>query len=447
VLSPSPATHLSEGSDWRLPLADRFERDLGRHVIEPWFPRCIDRAGGGFHQQFDRRWRRGDGEPRMLEFQARQTRTAARLAAAYPNEPLLAEAARHGFEYLARVMRDEQLGGWFWLVERDGTPRYGATKHAHGLSYAVEAFAEFYRLTGDPEALACARAAVGWIEEHHHDDSHGGYLGWVTREGKPILEPGDVPAGVPASEPLGHAVGLKDINVQSDMLSAYTVLAELDPDPLLAERVDELYDIIGRRMLQPDGSLAYAATPDWTSVAGAERFGYAFQQPARLLAAGALIGRRRADTLAIAESMVERAVSRSWDGRRGGGMRYATPRPGDESDVPPGQAAERVWWIQTEALRSLVMLSLISERPEPHLRWLERVVGFVDDQLLDHRFGGWHEVPLATLPLRQRLRGGRPKANRWKDASHEADMYLETVRALRGLDANAPLSASASRVS
>jgi hypothetical protein len=31
---------------------------LRRHVMEAWFPRCLDRDAGGFFCDFDRRWKR-----------------------------------------------------------------------------------------------------------------------------------------------------------------------------------------------------------------------------------------------------------------------------------------------------------------------------------------------------------------------------------------------------
>jgi cellobiose epimerase len=113
-------------------MVETLGRALRRHVMQAWFPRCLDHEKGGYLCDFDRQWRPVGPQVRMLEFQARQTRVAARLALAFPAEGEWAEYARHGFRYLRDVMWDEEGGGsWLWLMDREGRPEAGATKHAH----------------------------------------------------------------------------------------------------------------------------------------------------------------------------------------------------------------------------------------------------------------------------------------------------------------------------
>jgi len=40
-----------------LPPRTAFETALWRHVIDAWFPRCLDLTHGGFLSDFDRAWR------------------------------------------------------------------------------------------------------------------------------------------------------------------------------------------------------------------------------------------------------------------------------------------------------------------------------------------------------------------------------------------------------
>ena len=119
---------------------------MNDNVIEPWFPRSIDRQDGGFTSGFDHRWRPVGAQDRLLEFQARQTRSAALLGVALPAEPEWRATVVHGVQYLDGVMRDRADGGWFAQVSRAGEAQVGKTKDAHGTAYLISAGVEAHRL-------------------------------------------------------------------------------------------------------------------------------------------------------------------------------------------------------------------------------------------------------------------------------------------------------------
>src|SRR2546425_5055006 len=138
-------------------LADELETAL-RELLEAWYPRCVDQEHGGFLCDFDHRWRPSGDQLKMLEFQARTTRAAARVAAV-PGFEFYREMATHGWEYLRDVMWDRESGGWFRMLDRAGNPLEGRSKHAHGSAYAIGACAAHYALTSEPEALDLAKSA------------------------------------------------------------------------------------------------------------------------------------------------------------------------------------------------------------------------------------------------------------------------------------------------
>src|SRR5690349_6487833 len=82
--------------EWRSNHAAALREGLTRHAIQPWFPRSIDRMDGGFLSGFDSHWRAQGAQDRLLEFQARQTRTAARLGMALPSESQWRDVVAHG---------------------------------------------------------------------------------------------------------------------------------------------------------------------------------------------------------------------------------------------------------------------------------------------------------------------------------------------------------------
>ena len=412
---------------WRDGLADRLESDLRQHVIKPWFPLCIDHERGGFLCDFDARWRADGPQNRMLEFQARQTRTAARLGTAYPSEPTWSEIALHGLAYLRDVMSDKEYGGWYWMLDSSGTPLADRTKHAHSTAYVLAAAIDVFRLTGHADAREMALAAFDWLEKSVHDAELGGYLGWTGREGLPISDRSK------SGEPLGHTAGLKDSNVHSDLLEAFTMLYEVLPRPLVRERLAEVYQILTTCFSTSAGAMHYLTYPDLTPVPGIERFGYPLQTAFRLPPAAMVIGIPVDEAVAAARRLVDHATAQAWDSERGGVIEAG---PGAAPYVLSGTSLRvtlRPWWVQTEALKSYLLLGLAdpsSEYRDLFVRELE----VVDREFIERRFGGWLTVARADMRgLGKRLGRGIRKGDIWKDASHETDFYLSSIRMLRGI--------------
>lgn len=424
---------------WREALARKLEGDLQRHVKDAWFDRTIDPAGG-FLCDFDRRWRSNGPHDRMLEFQARQTRTAARIGLAYPSEPRWPAIARHGLSYLRDVMRDATDGGWYWRVDRQGHPLVAGSKHAHGTAYVIDACVEVFRLTGDVDALEMAKGAFEWLEKNLHDSIHGGYFGWATRSGNKILGPADLPSEIKdrSVEPLGHAIGHKDANVHSDLLEAFWLLLDVWPERRLRGRLEEVHELLLARFLTSGGSMNYLLYPDLTPVPTVQRHGYPLQTALRLTSVASTLG-GRVDAMAMAHNIADNVFEVAWDSR--GGVIEAGPAAapfqlaGYDLRVPV-----RSWWIQTEALKLLLLLGFGTERAGHYRALFDRLLGVVDGQFLDTRHGGWYAVARGDQRPWARSRGrGTWKGHAWKDASHEADFYLTAVRILRGLPTTAGL--------
>src|SRR5262249_53174341 len=157
-------------------------------------------------------WRPSGSQCKMLEYQARQTLAAARSAAHSPDPATLRSIATHGFRYLRDIMWDRSLSGWYRLLDRNGIPQEGSTKHGHGFSYAISACVACYELTGDSECLELAKLAFSWLEEHAHDDRHGGYFVLYRRDGTPILSPDKTLLPRLNRDAIGTPIGFKDAN-------------------------------------------------------------------------------------------------------------------------------------------------------------------------------------------------------------------------------------------
>jgi hypothetical protein len=168
--------------------------------------------------------------------------------------------------------------------------------------------------TGEPAALEFAEEAFAWFDRHAHDDANGGYHGWLRRDGAVICSAEDVPPGAGPSDPLGHEVGLKDINVQGDWFEALLELEGMAKDPRVRKRRQELGEVYLGHLTSPDGDVYYAFDEGWTVQSGREWYGYGFQAAHRMWSAGERDG--NPDFATRAEAILLHTVRRA--GLRGG---------------------------------------------------------------------------------------------------------------------------------
>jgi len=414
-----------------MPTAAALEGVLRRHVLDAWFPRSLDTAHGGFLCDFDRRWTPLGPHDKLLEFHGRHLCVAADACREYPDEPRFRQAMEHGFKYLHEVMWDRQLGGWFHRMDRSGKPVEQGTKHSHGIAYGLDACAAVYEASQDPAALELAKAGFQWLEEHAWDREHGGHFGFLTRDGKPILQSGQCPWPTEL-DTIGTPLGLKDLNVHCDLLETFVRLYRIWPDPAVATRLAESVEIIGKRMLVPEtGALHYYVTPDWQPIPHLVRAGYQFQAAYRLTMAPDLTG--AADELRrTAMTIVDHILRHSRDDN--GGFHYAAP--GALPLELQGQmlsVRQKPWWVQVEGLKTFLVLSRLAPENPRYLQEFDALWDVIENQFLDARYGGIFGFPLRR---RHRLLGISPaevtaKGHAWKDARHEARALLTCIEMLR----------------
>lgn len=416
---------------------EEFEQALKRHVLEAWFPRSLDLAHGGFLCDFDRTWTWCGPHEKLLEFQARQTATAAAACLMYPAERQYRDAALHGFRYLRETMWDRDAGGWYHRLDRQGRPLDAATKHAHGTAYAIHACVPVYDATGEPAALDLAREGFEWPERCARDPVHGGYFGFMKRDGTVIRDPSQSPLGS-ASDHLGTEIGLKDVNVHSDMLETLVHLYRARPDARVGERLAEMVDIVSQRMLVPStGALHDFVTPDWRPVPHISRAGHEFQAAYRLTLLDGVTG-DPSRLHHLAELILRHADRYMLDPRHGGFFFAAPgvlPREVQGRDL---RARAKVWWVQAEALRALLAVSRVVPEREMYLERLEVLWRYFQREFLDSEHGGIYHYGLDVVPPWRRRLGARfapagvtRKGHAWKDASHDGRALLYCVGVLR----------------
>lgn len=402
---------------------------LGRHVIEAWFPRCLDLERGGFLCDFDRTWTAGHPQDKLLEFQARQTLFAAEAARFRPHDAGLRRAAEHGFDCLCGMLWDREHGGWFHRLDRAGRALEGYTKHTHGIAYAIQACVAVHELGGSGQPLALARDGFEWLDMHAHDERHGGYHSFLSQDGTVIFSDLD---GLWQGEvdTIGAPLGLKDVNVHSDLLEALACLYRSTRDLVVGARVEELIDILTGKMMTGARGLHYFCERDWTPVPHVERFGNTLQTASRLLLTGELLNDdvRLPDT---ACRLLGHVLRTAWD-PESGGVWYAGPgSPPTQVEGHDLLVRRKAWWPQWDLLKALWVTSGRGSDAPDHGPWIGATWAFLQEHFIDHEHGGVYREaaggPALPAPAMQdAAAAGSPrcKGSDWKDASHDGRALL-----------------------
>jgi mannobiose 2-epimerase len=409
-------------------LAAELEGAL-KDLLAAWLPRCVDKPYGGFLCDFDYRWKASGPQHKMLEYQARMTRLIARVAA-YPGLQSYRELASLGFAYLHDVLWDREYGGWFRMLSRTGAPLECATKHGHGMSYAIGACAAYYELTSDSESLARAKKGLQWLDRFAHDDEYGGYFALYLRDGTRISSSEQYPDRNSGRDCIGTPFGLKDANTNADMLEAVADLYRVCPDTALHKRLLEMVEIVRDRMIVPPGAVHMYFQADWTPVPDFNRYGYGLNT-ANILARSCqgLAPGTDGKTAQVIKSVVDTLLRYGWDQSKGGffygGSTFGPTYVEDVTILIDG----KFWWLQAEGLRALLRMALLY--PDDEMQYFKRfkeLWDYIKKYMIDWDRGGWLRAGLDSAPARRK----QPKATPWKEPSHEVHSILECLRLLKG---------------
>jgi mannobiose 2-epimerase len=428
VLEPFTAPVLAQSP--QAPDLERLRRRiddlLRRELTEHWYPRALDREFGGFHQNFARDWSPLPDTNRFLVYQARMTWTAA--AFAEYSERHRAEYQKYalaGIEYLDRVMRDRDSGGFHWVLGPRGEVdlRLGAEKHVYGTAFALYAASKAAAVTHDDRARAVARDAFDWLERHAHDAEHGGYFEALTREGKPIVGWDEAAPVGRRTDRLGVYYGFKSMNAHIHLLEAVAEYYTIEKAPLVRERLAELLAIVRDRIAVEPGALNLYLTRGWHPAPAHDSFGHDIETAYLLVEAASALGvPDDPRTWQMARQLVDHALDWGWDEQHGGFY--------DKGDVFAGRAYDttKVWWTQAEGLNALCLMHRrFGSGTDRYWKAFLKQWAFIEAHQLDPEHGGWFGE---TTREGQRL-GAGPKATQWK-ANYHTSRALMNVASMLG---------------
>jgi cellobiose epimerase len=418
-VAPDPNRHL---------LAEEMESELMRK-LDVWYPRVVDEQFGGYLTDFDHEWVPTASQNKMIVTQSRHLWTLSKVAQRFPERTEYAGFAAHGFEFLRDHMWDDQYGGFFQLVTQAGEPVPNPDgelrKTLYGNAFAIYGLAAYYGYSQEPAALALARRGFLWLEEHSHDKSHGGYFEPLARDGTPTTT--------------GYA---KDYNSGIHILEALAELYTVWPDPLLQQRLAEMFHIIRDTVTSERGFLKLYFTADWNHLTFRDSTeavvrrnidrdhvtpGHDIETAFLLLEAAHTLGMGDDPrTHHVAKLLADHTLENGWDSDVGGV--YDTGYYFAGHDHLTVTLDTKSWWAQAEALHTLaIMAQLYPDDPQDYLGKLRQQWEYIKANLIDHEHGGWYSSGLDKNPQARTAR----KSHVWKGNYHSVRSLIGAVDQLR----------------
>jgi mannobiose 2-epimerase len=424
--------------------ADTIRNSVIQNVFRVWYPRVLDQQYGGYLSNFNYRWEPLENQEKFLVTQSRNIWTTSKAAHFdQENSQMYQEAARHGFLFLKEHFWDQKNGGFFTLLNQDGSVRTTSNdqdnKRTYGNAFALYGLAAYYELSGDTSALNLAKKGFHWLEEHAHDPVHLGYFQNLTREGD--LQ---TPDSTRLYDLHNLNLGFKDQNTSIHLLEAFAELYKVWPDSLLKVRTEEMLHLIRDVMVSDEGYLRLFFLPDWTPVSLQDSteevrndhieldhvsFGHDIETAYLMLEATHILGNPNDQrTLEVAKKMVDHTIDKGWDTEYDG-IYYGGYYLKDQPEIEIFNK-NKTWWAQAEALNSLLLMSGIFPHETRYKDLFQRQWDYLLQYQIDYEYGGWYSWGLDRSPDKK----DGLKAQIWKGPYHNGRALMNTTRMLEGED-------------
>jgi mannobiose 2-epimerase len=400
----APAKELAEHArDYKIQLADK--------ILPYWFDTAQDKEHGGYLLSDDQRGRRPATEKQLVT----QTRMIWGFAHAHlkgfstPQRNYL-KAAEQGYRFLQDHFLDPQYGGYYWKTDLAGQAT-DARKIVYGQSFVIYALVEYYRASGDKEALRRAMALYQTLQDKAHDRKHIGWLEHFQRDWQPIL---DHAASVEV-----EVAGCKSANTHLHLMEALAELCEASRDAQVKKSLAEAVRI-NQEYFYPKnaGQSCFHRQLDWQPVTDPKSAGLSYGHNVEfawlMVRAQQVLRTKPAWPQFYAH--LDHALKYGYDHQRGGLYNRG-------ADDQPATQTDKVWWVQSEMMAALA--DALKHQPNPaYARALEQLVHFINEFQADPADGIWLDTVTAE---------GKPKspvkASSWKANYHDVRGIIKFIEA------------------
>ena len=395
--------------------AREMKAQLAGKILPYWFDTAQDNQRGGYLLDDDAVKGRSTPSEKQIVTQSRMVWafSLAQIEGYSDTNRNYLQAAAQGYHFLLDHFLDRQNGGYFWTTDLAGKP-VNDCKFLYGQAFTIYAFVEYYRASGDQEALNHALALYRVVQAHLHDRPNDGWFEQADRNWK-LLSPGDPRNAV-------EVVGYKSANSHLHWMEALTELYDATHDPDVKKSLVEALRV-NATFFYPDdpARCAFYRQFDWKPVTAPGTAGLSYGHNVEfawlMIRAENVLGDKISWNHFYA--LLDHALQNGYDHQRGG-LYYRG------FDDHPATDTEKIWWVQAELLCALTD----ALKHEPDLRYeiaLGKQLSFIKNYQVGPRAGIWlYAVTADGKPLDTTL------ANSWKANYHDVRAMMKFVDAFAG---------------
>lgn len=308
--------------------------------------------------------------------------------------------AEHLYRFLRDCLIDGEYGGIYWMADHRGAP-LDTRKHVYAQAFAIYGLSEYFRATGDREALALAQEIFFLVESSGYDRAHTAYGEEYTRDWTPK-------DNIELSE--NGIIAPITMNTYLHLVEAYTNLYRAWPDTRVKERLTSLIADFQHRIYNPrERRFDVYFDTEWRPVLDMRSFGHDIEATWLIHDAVTAVRYNDSAILAAIRDVGEAVADTGLDET---GYLWNEWVAGDLDRT-------MVWWPQAEAMVGFLNLYRLTSDTR-YQDIVEKLWGCITGTLIDPRPGGeWYwSISPDGVPSREDI------VTPWKTAYHNGRFYL-----------------------
>jgi mannobiose 2-epimerase len=389
-------------------LKNEVSANLTRNLLPFWSTKMVDYKNGGYFGRIN-----GDNQVFPKEdkggiLNARILWTYSSAYRIYKDTAYLRLAARSK-DYIMAHFIDKEFGGAYRSVKSTGEPS-DTRKQTYTQSFFIYGLAEYYRATGDKEALEAAKNIFNLFEKYALDKKSDGYFEVYSRDWKRTHD-----------KLIGESTANdeKTMNTHLHLMEAYTNLFRVWPDKNVGVRLRALVDIFLDKIIDAKTShLICFLDKDWKKNSAVDSYGHDIEsswllnEAAGLLGDPALLAKVKDVSIKIANAAAEGL-------NPDGSLNY-------EKNLTNGRVStERSWWAQSECIVGYLNAYELTGI-EKYLDNAINCWNYTNNHFVDNKNGGWFSS-VSESGVASGEKGGF-----WVCPYHNGRMCMEVVERITG---------------
>jgi mannobiose 2-epimerase len=389
-------------------LRKEVEGNLKENLLPFWAEKVSDSINGGFYGRVDASGKVYPGEDKGGILNARILWTFSSAFRVLGDTVYLRMAKREK-DYIMNHFIDNKYGGAYRSVTAQGEPS-DTRKQTYTQAFFIYALAEYYRATGEMNALEAAKNIYRLFEKYALDPEYNGYFEVFTRDWK---RTNDRLIGETSEK------DEKSMNTHLHVLEAYAGLYRVWPDAKLAVRLRSLIDMFLNNIINKNTAhLNCFFDRQWNSTSETDSYGHDIESSWLLYEAAKLLDDPTLEERVKSESM--KIVKAASEGLQpDGSMIYETNRSTGHVNN------ERSWWVQAEAVTGYLNAYELTG-DDNYLQRSVKCWQYINGHLVDNKNGGWFSTVSNTEG-----KGTGDKAGFWICPYHNSRMCLEVIERTR----------------